>query len=173
MGYGFFNLNHNVLLYSPPNSCGGCFFYKIGSQMSLISPRVTQVAKFFTDANFYISVIFLVYGGLTAITENYSIFEFNEDLFGIMHNNLRIALLYLAMTEVVICVYCFISNQPKMMLFVGYFLIMMMGSSTFYGKVNSIPIDNNIPLFFLYTGISHIIFGLLSSLEKVNSKKYY
>lgn len=140
--------------------------------MHTTNSKAMQVTKFFADANFYISVIVLVYGGLTAITENYSIFEFNEDLYGIMHNNLRIALLYLAMTEVVICLYCFFTNQPKMMLFVGYFLIMMLASLAFYGKVNSVPIDNNISLFFLYTGISHIAFGMLSGLEKVNTQKY-
>jgi hypothetical protein len=140
--------------------------------MNIINSKAMQVTKFFADANFYISVMLLVYGGLTAITENYSIFQFNEDLFGAMHNNLRIALLYLGMTEVVVCLFCFFTNQPKMMLFVGYFLIMMLGSLAFYGKVNSVPIDNNIPLFFLYTGVSHIAYGLLSSLEKVNTQKY-
>lgn len=140
--------------------------------MSTVNFNAMKGVKFFVDANFYISVLVLVYGGLTAITENYSIFEFNEDLFGIMHNNLRIALLYLAMTEMVICAYCFATNQPKMMGFVGYFLIMMLGSLAFYGKINSVPIDNNLPVFFLYTGISHILFGLLSALEKVNAKTY-
>ena len=57
--------------------------------MNIINSKAMQVTKFFADANFYISVMFLVYGGLTAITENYSIFQFNEDLFGAMHNNLR------------------------------------------------------------------------------------
>ncbi len=141
-------------------------------QMSIINFNAMKVGKFITDANFYISVMVLVYGGVTAITENYSIFEFNEELFGIMHNNLRMALLYLAMTEVVICLYCFATHQPKMMGFVGYFLIMMLGSLAFYGKINSVPIDNNIPVFFLYTGISHIVFGLFSGLEKVNAEKY-
>jgi hypothetical protein len=140
--------------------------------MTTINARAIQVTKFFADANFYISALVLVYGCLTAITENYSIFEFNEDLFGAMHNNLRIALLYLGVTEIVICLYCFVTHQPKMMLFVGYFLIMMMGSLAFYGKINSVPIDNDIPVFFLYTGLSHIVFGLVASLERPGSNKY-
>lgn len=131
-----------------------------------------QVIKFFADANFYISVMVLVYGGLTAITEDYSVFEFNEELFGTVHNNLRIALLYLAVTEVVVCLYCFFTHQAKLMAFVGYFLIMMLGSLAFYGKINNVPIDADIPLFFLYTGISHIVFGLLSGVVKVDTKKY-
>ena len=140
--------------------------------MNSLNERAMKVAKFFTDANFYISVLVLVYGGFTALTEHYSIFEFNEELFGIMHNNLRMALLYLAMTEVVICLYCLVTNQPKMMGFVGYFLIMMLGSLEFYGKINSVPIDNNLPIFFLYTGLSHSAFGLFAGLEKVGAKKY-
>jgi len=128
-----------------------------------------QITKFFADANFYISVIVLVYGGISAITENYSIFEFNEDLFGAIHNNLRMALLYLAMTEIVICLYCLVNKQPKMMLFVGYFLIM--GSMAFYGEINSVPIDRALPAFFLYTGASHIFFGLMSGLVNENNKK--
>ncbi len=134
--------------------------------MSEIETKTMQVVKFFVDANFYISVLVLVYGGLSAITENYSVFKFNEDLFGVMHNNLRIALLYLAMTEIVVCGYCFVTKQPKMMLFVGYFLIMMMGSLAFYGKINDVAIDDRIPVFFLYTGISHIAYGLMSGLGK-------
>jgi hypothetical protein len=136
-----------------------------------MNSKAMLVIKFLVDANFYISVIVLVYGGLTAVTENYSVFEFNEDLFGAMHNNLRIALLYLAMTEVVVFIYCFVTKQAKLMLFVGYFLIMMMGSMAFYGKINSVPIDNAIPVFFLYTGISHIVFGWLSAVGESNAQK--
>ena len=142
----------------------------MGEQM--INLKIIQLVKFFADANFYLSVIVLVYGGATAITENHTIFEFNEDLFGAMHNNLRVALLYLAMTEVVICIYCFATKQAKLMLFVGYFLIMMMGSLSFYGKINSISIDDNISLFFLYGGISHILFGLLAAFGEANRQEF-
>lgn len=131
-----------------------------------------RIIKFFADANFYLSVLILIYGGVTAVSEHYAVFDFNEDLFGAMHNNLRMALLYLGMTEIVICLYCYITNQPTLMLFVGYFLVMMLGSLAFYGKINSVPIDNDMPAFFLYTGISHIIFGLLAGLENANSKEY-
>jgi hypothetical protein len=140
--------------------------------MKMTNSKVMDVTKFFAEANFYISVLVLVYGGVTAVTQSYSIFEFNEDLFGAMHNNLRIALLYLAMTEVVICIFCFVTKQPKLMLFVGYFLIMMLGSLAFYGKINGVPIDSNIPAFFLYTGVSHIAYGWLSTITEVKKQKY-
>lgn len=140
--------------------------------MNEINNKIIQVAKFLVEANFYISVIVLVYGGISAVTENYSVFKFNEDLFGAMHNNLRIALLYLGVTEIVICLYCFMTRQPKLMIFVGYFLLMMLGSLTFYGKINTVPIDNNILLFFLYAGVSHIAFGLMSNLGKLGAAKF-
>jgi hypothetical protein len=153
-----------------PTRLGGAFF--MGMHMNQFNNKAIQISKFFVDANFYISVLVLVYGGITAITENYSVFAFNEDLFGAMHNNLRIALLYLGMTEMVVFIFCFVTNQPRLMIFVGYFLIMMLGSLTFYGKINSVPIDNNILLFFLYTGISHIAFGLMSAFGKQNSSRF-
>ncbi len=140
--------------------------------MNDFNNKIIQVAKFLVDANFYISVLVLVYGGISAITENYSVFKFNEDLFGAMHNNLRIALLYLGVTEIVICIYCFAANQPKLMIFVGYFLLMMLGSLTFYGKINTVPIDNNILTFFLYAGLSHIAYGLMSALGKVRTTRF-
>ena len=140
--------------------------------MQTTHSKPMQVARFFVDANFYLAVIVLVYGGLTAITDDYSVFKFNEDLFGAMHNNLRIALLFLAMTEVVVCIFCFATKQPKIMGFVGYFLLMMLGSLAFYGKTNSVTIDNAIPVFFLYTGVSHVLYGWFSGLLEASKQKY-
>jgi hypothetical protein len=127
--------------------------------------NLMSVLKFLVDANFYISIFILLYGAFSAMTHDYSIFEFNEDLYGIMHSNLRMALLYLGMTETVILIYCYATKQPRLLLFAGYFLIMMLGSLTFYGKINTVPIDENMLLFFLYTGISHVLYGLASGGE--------
>ena len=38
----------------------------------------------------------------------------------------------------------------------------------FYGDINSIEIDDSFPLFFLYIGISHILFGVVIDIEKKN-----
>lgn len=130
-----------------------------------------RVFGFIAQANFYLSVIILIYGCVTAITDNYTVFDFNEDLFGAMHNNLRMALLFMGMTEVVVCLYCIAANQPGLMLFVGYFLILMLGSLAFYGKINSVPIDSDIHIFFLYTGVSHIIFGMLTAFEQQHPRE--
>ena len=111
-------------------------------------------------------------GALAQSRKTTAFFRFNEDLFGAMHNNLRIALLYLGMTEIVVFIFSWVTKQPKLMIFVGYFLLMMLGSLSFYGKINTVPIDKNILLFFLYTGISHIAFGLMSGLVKLESTRF-
>ncbi len=135
--------------------------------------KFLRVIKFIADANFYISVLILIYGCVTAISESYTIFSFNEELYGIMHNNLRMALLYMGMTEIVICLYCYATAQPRLMIFVGYFLLMMLGSLAFYGKINNVPIDAAIPVFFLYTGLSHIVYGMLTGVETAKAEKYF
>lgn len=122
--------------------------------------------KAIVEINFYISVMTLVVGSVFCIFPPYSFFDLNEELFGAMVNNLRIMMLYLGITELIICAYCFLSKNIKLFIPVGFFLILMIGSIKFYGEVNDVEIDENFPLFFLYTGISHIIFGVLAELKK-------
>lgn len=140
--------------------------------MNGITSKTMQSIKFLLEANFYLSVIILIVGGLLSITESYSIFEFNEDLYGALDNNLRIMMLYLAMTEIVIFAYCFFRKKFQVMAAVGFFLVLMVGSMEFYGEVNAIEIDPGFSLFFLYTGISHILFGVMVHMEKNSPHQY-
>ena len=125
-----------------------------------------QSIKFLLEVNFYISVIVFTAGGILSLSGNYSFFEFNEDLYGALDNNLRMIMVYLAMTEGVILGYCYFRKDFQAMIPVGFFLILMIGSMEFYGEINSIEIDDNFPMFFLYTGLSHILFGVMASIEK-------
>lgn len=128
-----------------------------------------QSIKFLLEANFYISVIVLIAGGILSISGSYSFFEFNEDLYGALDNNLRLIMVYLAITETVILGYCFFRKNFQVMIPVGFFLILMIGSMAFYGQINAIEIDENFPLFFLYTGLSHILFGVMAGIERNSS----
>ena len=130
-----------------------------------------QSIKFLVQGNFYISVIVLIAGGILSVSGSYSIFEFNEELYGALDNNLRMIMIYLAMTEVVILVYSYIRKNFQVMIPVGFFLILMIGSMEFYGEINTIEIDENFPVFFLYTGLSHILFGAMVSIEKNSIKE--
>ena len=125
-----------------------------------------QSIKFLLEVNFYISVIVLIAGGMLSVSGNYSIFEFNEDLYGALDNNLRMIMVYLAVTEIVILIYCFLRKNFQVMIPVGFFLILMIGSMEFYGEINTIEIDENFPLFFFYTGLSHILFGIMAGIER-------
>lgn len=130
-----------------------------------------QGIKFLIEINFYISVILLVAAGVFSLPGSNSIFEFNEDLYGALDNNLRMVMIYLAMTEMVILMYCFYRKNFQVMILVGFFLILMIGSMEFYAEINSIEIDENFPMFFLYTGLSHIFFGVMVSIKKDSIKK--
>ena len=103
---------------------------------------------------------------MLSVSGSYSIFEFNEDLYGALDNNLRMIMVYLAVTEIVILIYCFLRKNFQVMIPVGFFLILMIGSMEFYGEINTIEIDENFPLFFFYTGLSHILFGVMAIIER-------
>jgi hypothetical protein len=83
-----------------------------------------------------------------------------------MSNNLRLIMLYLGITELIVCAYCFLTQRIQFFIPVGFFLILMIGSIKFYGEVNNVEVDENFPLFFLYTGISHVVFGSLAEIKQ-------
>ena len=130
--------------------------------------KAFKSVKFLLEANFYLSVIVLLAGCFLSVSDNYSLFAFNEDLYGALDNNLRMIMVYLAITEIVILLYCYFRKNFRVMIPVGFFLILMIGSMEFYGDINSIEIDDSFPLFFLYIGISHILFGVVIDIEKKN-----
>lgn len=136
--------------------------------MSDITSKSIFGIRFLVKANFYIAVIVLIAGSLLSVS-GYSIFEFNEDLYGALDNNLQIMMVYLAFTETVIFTYCLITQKFQAMVLVGFFLILMIGSIEFYGEINTIAIDSNFPLFFLYTGVSHLLYGIMATLNSTDS----
>ena len=127
--------------------------------------------KLLLEVNFYISVLVLLAGCLLSVSDSYSLFEFNEDLYGALDNNLRMIMIYLAMTEAVILMYCYFRHNFQIMITVGFFLLMMIVSMRLYGEINDIAIDENFSLFFLYTGLSHRLYGVMVRIEKNNTHK--
>jgi hypothetical protein len=129
-----------------------------------------MAAKFFLGiqyiliVNFAISVVLLIAGSTLSLSDRFSLFDFNQELYGELVSHLKITMFYLAITETIICAYCFFTKTTKAIVLAGFFLILMVGSLYFYGQINDLEIDENLYLFFLYTGISHIIFGVLMDL---------
>ncbi|CAA9893003.1 conserved membrane hypothetical protein [Candidatus Methylobacter favarea] len=122
--------------------------------------------KLLVEINFYISVIVLVLGSILPVSGAYPFFEFNEELYGPVANNLRIMMVYLAIAECILVGYCFLSKRFRIFIVAGAFLISMTGYLAFYGAVNNMPIDSNLHVFFLYTGISPILLGVISARQK-------
>jgi uncharacterized membrane protein len=141
-------------------------FNRLAKQINDMANKSLKSIKILLEVNFYISAIVLIAGGFLSVQGSYSIFEFNEELYGALDNNLRIIMVYLAMTEIVILVYCFFRKYFQVMVTVGFFLILMIGSMEFYGQINTVEIDKNFPLFFLYTGLSHTLFGVMVGIEE-------
>ena len=128
--------------------------------------------KLLLEINFYIAVFFLLAGCVLSVSDSYSIFEYNEDLYGALDNNLRIIMIYLAMTEVAILIYCTFRNNFQIMIPVGFFLLMMIISMRLYGEINDIAIDENFSPFFLYTGLSHLLYGAVLRIERKLTNKH-
>ena len=127
-----------------------------------VTSKVKQAAGYLIEANFYFAVFVLISGGLLSLSDR-SVFAYNEALYGALDNNLRIIMVYLALTEAVVVAYCFFSKRFHFMILVGFFLLLMMGSLDFYGEVNTIEIDSDFTGFFLYTGLSHVVYGVFKT----------
>jgi hypothetical protein len=131
-----------------------------------MTSKVFQGLKFLLTANFYLSVIGLMIGSISSASGSDAIFEFNPEFYNPLLNNLRIMMIYLVFSEIGVCIYCFLRKRFQAIILTGFFLILITGALEFYGQINEVPIDPNYPLFLLYIGISHILFGMLANIEK-------
>ena len=78
-------------------------------------------------------------------------------------------MIYLAMTETMILIYSYFRHNFQVMIPVGFFLVMMIASMKFYGEINAVAVDENFSPFFLYTGLSHILYGFMVRIERNKS----
>ena len=128
--------------------------------------KLLQGVEIIIILNFLVSAMLMIIASVLSLSEHYSFFEFNQELYGELINHLKITILYLAITEIIICVYCALTKNTQGIALAGFFMILMVGSMNFYEKINDISLDENLYLFFLYTGCSHILFGVYSELKK-------
>lgn len=133
--------------------------------MTEIKTTALNWGKYLIEANFYFSLVILIAGSGVSLSSTYTLFEFNEAVYGELANNLRMIMVYLAFTEILIFVYCYVTRHYHYYLLVGFFLIVMVGSLSFYGEVNNVEIDPNLDLFLYYTGFSHALFGAMTQVN--------
>ena len=128
--------------------------------------KIFQKIKVLLEINFLIAVMVLLAGCFLCISENESFFTFNEDLYGALDNNLRMIMVYLGVTEIAILIYCYARKNVKVLIPVGFFLVLMTVTMDFYGEINTVEIDSNFQWFFIYTGLSHVLVGMASDLAQ-------
>ncbi|MBL1263297.1 hypothetical protein [Candidatus Methylomicrobium oryzae] len=141
--------------------------------MKAMPSKSRTALKGLIEINFYVSVAVLIAGCVLSISEDASLFEFNVDLYGPLANNLRMILVYLALTEVFLCIGCFLLGKTQFFILIGLSLVLMIGSLEVYGMINGIEVDPDLSTFFAYTGLSHIAFGLsayFSNEKNINAK---
>ncbi|MEQ1637673.1 MAG: hypothetical protein ABL903_13370 [Methylococcales bacterium] len=133
--------------------------------MHNITNNALLCSRYVIEANFYFALAILIFGSAVSVSDTYSLFEFHADIYGELANNIRIMMVYLAFSELLIFGYSFITRQTHYYLLVGFFLILMIGSLEFYGFVNNVETDPNLDSFFLYTGVSHILYGAITQIK--------
>lgn len=136
--------------------------------MKATTSKSLTILTWIVEINFYLSIIVLIAGGILSFSDNGSLFEFNVDLYGPLANNLRMMLIYLAFTEIFLCVGCFLLGKTQFFMLIGFSLVLLTGSLQVYGAINDIEVDPNLSIFFTYTGLSHLVFGLLAYIQKPN-----
>lgn len=133
--------------------------------MSFTFKGIRQI-EIILKANYYFSALLLIITAIFTISGHDILFQSDVALYGPLANNLRLMLLYLAFIEFAIVSYCCIKNQYQEIIFLGGFLILLIGSLEFYCKTNQITIDSGYRLFFTYIGLSHIAFGVFTQIQQ-------
>lgn len=136
--------------------------------MTNVASNTIKYGRYLIEANFYFSLVILIFGSSVSLSDDYTLFDFNTDLYGELAINLRMMMVYLAFSSLLIFGYCFLTKNFAYYLLVGFFLVLMVGSLKFYGQVNNVEIDPNLDLFFFYTGFSHLLFGAMALGQKNN-----
>lgn len=122
---------------------------------------VSTSLRLLITANFWLASLMLLISGIVSVSDNYTLFEFNQEIYGELANSLRIMMLYLALTELGILLLCIMLNAFQYYLLAGLFVLLLIPGLEFFSAVNNVVIDPNLALFFLYVGCSHLLFGAL------------
>lgn len=124
------------------------------------------VVRILLQVNFNASVIFVLLASLLTLTGSELFFENNSDLYGPLANNLRLVLVYLFLVQLAVYGFYQMSSNYGAIVFLGAFLLILIGALDFYCTINQIEVDENYQSLFLYAGLSHFLYGGLCLLLK-------
>jgi hypothetical protein len=116
--------------------------------------------------NFNASVIVLIISSLLSLTGNTLLIDDNNDLYGPVANNLRLVMFYLCLMQISVYGFYQMSCNFAALIGLGVFMLCLMGALEFYSVVNQIEIDQSYQPLFVYSGLSHLLYGGLGVLRK-------
>jgi len=124
-----------------------------------LNHKTLQWLSLLSALNFNVAVIFLLVVSLFSAAGSSLFFENNSELYGPLASNLRLMLVYLTLSQFSAYCFCSYSRNYRLLIPVGLFWLLLMGSIEFYGRVNQIPIDEDYGRLFLYLGLSNLAYG--------------
>ena len=125
---------------------------------------VKNALKYAIEANYYLAILIsfmaAVMAAVMAMVGNESFLNTGDNFHNPLINNLKIMLAYMVLAEFSVFGFCFIKRSYTELVLVGIFLLLIPGELKFYAQINHLEIDNSFDVFFLYTGLSHLFYGL-------------
>ncbi|MFU8789483.1 MAG: hypothetical protein ACNA7G_10660 [Methylobacter sp.] len=132
----------------------------------IFKQKTMQWLTLLMGINFNIAVVFLLIASVVSATGSSAIFDNNAELYGPLASNLRLMLVYLTISQFSVYCFCSYSQNYRPLMAVGVFWLTLMGAIDFYGMVNQIVIDVNYDWLFLYLGVSNLLYGGLSAMQR-------
>ncbi len=124
-----------------------------------LNQKTLQLLSMLSAINFNVAVILLLVVSLISAAGSSLLFDNNSELYGSLAGNLRLMLVYLTLSQFAAYCYCSYSENYRLLVPVGLFWLLLMGSIEFYGTVNQISIDEDYGRLFLYLGLSNLVYG--------------
>ncbi len=136
--------------------------------------KILPWLKLLPAINFNGAVVFLLIVSVVSATGSSLFFDNNNDIYGALARNLRLMLVYLTLSQFAVYCFCSYSENFRLLVPVGLFWLMLIGGIEFYGTVNQIPIDEGYSWFFLYLGLSNLVYGGLAKvIDNYRGKDIY
>ncbi|WP_143735966.1 hypothetical protein [Methyloprofundus sedimenti] len=133
--------------------------------MSTIAPirlkAIKNALKYSAEANYYLAILISFIAAVMAMSGHESFLNTGDDFNNPLINNLKVMLAYMVVAQFSVFGFCFIKRSYTELVIVGIFLLLIPGELKFYAQINHLEIDTSFDVFFLYTGLSHIFYGLL------------
>ncbi len=129
---------------------------------------IKTVLKYSLEANYYLAILVGFAAAIMAISGNEGFLNTGEGFYNPLINNLKIMLAYMMLAESSVFCFCFIKRRYTELVIVGVLLLLIPVGLEFYAQVNQLEIDDTFNIFFLYTGLSHVFYGLLSYFPPTN-----